>query len=177
MSQSVEFNPLYQGISFTEVEITAADLMPAEMLVAEYSRVILQDKMMPKNFIKLSEASKAFREALTAQLLTDVTDHDSLIDTFTGWLQMTPPGVSTLKTLQEYSTAITFAVERKDLTVKIIKRGQPGETSPAVWLIVDAMKKGMPGVMYQNLMINSRFAALRQLEEQQQNGYLKHYLQ
>jgi len=177
MSQSVEFNPMYQGISFTEAEITDAESMSAEVLVAEYSRVILKDKMMPKNFIRLSEASKAFREALTAQLLTDVTDHDSLIDTFTGWLQMTPSGVSTLKTLQEYSAAITFAVERKDLTVKIIKRGEPGETSPAVWLIVDAMKKGMPGVMYQNLIINSRHSALRQLEEQQQNGYLKHYLQ
>lgn len=181
MSQSVEFDPMFQGVSISEVEIPLESYASAQEFINGFSDAIVQHNAMPRNFITLSEASKAFREALTAQILIDLSNngsdaYDQVLNTFSSWLQMTPPGVSTLKTLQEYAASIAFAVERKDLAVKIIKRSKPGETTPTLWTIVDAIKKGMPGVLYQNLLINNLFSAIAQVEDQRTSGYINSYL-
>jgi hypothetical protein len=187
MSQniSVEFNPITSGVQIYESNLNNPELMSAEELVNECTNSIVYSNTMPKGFIALSEASKAFREATTATIITETLEAvsngadnaiDDLFNTFAQWLQRTPNGTSTLKTLTEYAASIAFALERKDFAVKVIKRSAPAEVGPTIWTIVDAIKKGMPGVIYQQLVLNNKLIAMNTLQQQQQSGQLGSFL-
>lgn len=187
MSQniSIEFDPIAAGVQIYESSLTTPELMSAEELVNECTHTIVYNNTMPKGFIALSEASKAFREATTATIITETLEAvsngadeaiDDLFNTFAQWLQRTPNGTSTLKTLTEYAASIAFALERKDFAVKVIKRSAPAEVGPTIWTIVEAIKKGMPGVIYQQLVLNNKLIAMNTLKEQQQNGQLGLFL-
>lgn len=188
MSQyiSVEFDPIAAGVQIYETSLSMPELMSAEELVEACTSSIVYSHTMPKGFIALSEASKAFREAATAALITETLEaasngNDDAIDdvfgTFATWLQRTPNGTSTLKTLTEYAASIAFALERKDFAVKVIKRSTPAEVGPTIWTIVDAMKKGMPGVIYQQLVLNNKLIAMQTLQQQKESGQLSSFLQ
>jgi hypothetical protein len=186
MSQtSVEFDPITSGVQIYELPLSNPETSSAKELVTECTNIIVYSNTMPKGFVALSEASKSFREAVTAEIITEVLEsvnngNDTAIDdlfyTFAAWLRSTPDGSSTLKTLTEYAASIAFALERKDFAVKVIKRSKPAEVGATIWTIVDAIKKGMPGVIYQQLVLNNKLVAMHTLNAAKENGQLSLFL-
>lgn len=132
-----------------------------------------EPESIPNRFVDLSASCKSFREAITARLLErveTVEDREKLLKMVTNWVASSTDNSINLRVFTEYAAAITFALEHKDLTVKIIKRNKPETVGRGVWSIVDAIKKGMPGVMYQGLVLSNKHLALAQFE-QEKNQY------
>ena len=126
-----------------------------------------EPESIPNRFIDLSGSSKAFREAITARLLERVEtleDREKLLNMVTRWVASSTDNSSNLRIFSEYAAAITFALEHTDVAVKIIKRNKPEAVSRSIWSIVDAIKKGMPGVMYQGYVLSNKPLALTQFE-------------
>lgn len=137
----------YTG-EFTDI----INVNPDPQLAAD---LILNRGAIPENFVALSTASKAYRDSVLAYLLLGVTDHDGLIDTMCKFMRSAPNSGTTVKVMTEYAASIAFALEHKDLAIDIITRNEPTEVSQFVWTIVGAIKKGMPGVMYQGLVTSN----------------------
>ena len=116
---------------------------------------ILSDKQIPESFVQLSERSKSYKECVLAHLLLKVTNHDELLDTMCSFMRSASDGGTTAKVMTEYAASIAFALEHKDLAIDIITRNQPSEVGPHIWSLVSAIKKGMPGVMYQSLLTSN----------------------
>jgi hypothetical protein len=145
------------------IEIVTAD--PEPRVAAE---LILRQGKIPENFVALSNASKAYRDTTLGLILLAVTEHDELVDTMCKFMRGTPTGGTTAKVMTEYAAAIAFALEHKDLAIDIITRNDPSEVTPFVWTLVGAIKKGMPGVMYQGLVTSNVHTA--QLDWEQTKG-------
>jgi hypothetical protein len=116
---------------------------------------ILLRKQIPDNFVNLSSRSKAYKENVLGQLLLQVQDHDQLLDTMCSFMRSAPDGSTTLQVMTEYAASIAFALEHKDLAIQMITRNEPTQVGPHVWSLVNAIKKGMPGVMYQGLLTSN----------------------
>lgn len=143
MSRQVNYSGDY-------IEIVSA--APDPRIAAE---VILRQGKIPENFVALSNASKAYRDTVLAMLLLGVTEHDTLVDTMCKFMRGAPNGGTTAQVMTEYAASIAFALEHKDLAIEIITRNDPSEVTQFVWTIVGAIKKGMPGVMYQGLVTSN----------------------
>lgn len=116
---------------------------------------ILQNKVLPQNFIALSQASKAYRDLTLAYLLLGVDNRDELVDTMCRFMRGAPDGGTTVQVMTEYAASIAYALEHKDLAIEMITRNDPAHVTPFVWSMVSAIKKGMPGLMYQGLITSN----------------------
>lgn len=147
MSRQVNYTGEYTDITVVN---------PDPQLAAD---VILNRGNIPENFISLSTASKAYRDSVLAYLLLGVTNHDELLDTMCKFMRSSPQGGTTVKVMTEYAASIAYALEHKDLAIEIITRNEPTEVTQFVWSIVSAIKKGMPGIMYQGLITSNVHSA------------------
>lgn len=124
--------------------------------------IIMLQKVLPKNFIFFSEASKAFRQAVLAELLymaNTEEEKERLIELFCEYVSGSAPESANLKVFSEYAASIAFALEQKPLAVKIITRNKPEQTPSSLWTLISAIKKGMPGIMYQGLLLSNKETA------------------
>lgn len=126
---------------------------------------------LPANFVHFSESSKAFREAVIAELLALADQEDSrekLMEKFCFYVSTCAPESTQLKVFSEYAAVIAYALEQKELAVKIITRNKPEATPASLWTLIGAIKKGMPGMMYQALLLGNRESATAEWNETKQ---------
>lgn len=111
---------------------------------------------IPDNFVTL-QRSDVFRDATIASILEVASmenKFESVLDTLTKAMRSSPDNSATLLVFAEYLAAVAFAWEHQDLAAKAIMRTRPENTSPFLWTIVSAIKKGMPSVMYASLVMS-----------------------
>lgn len=144
MSKQVDYNPV---ISIRTIGDTYDPTETSSYILNGY---------IPANFVQLSKASKAFKELVLAEVLLNVNDRDALLTTVSNWVRASQPETQQLQVLSEYAAAIAFAFDEKELAVNIITRNKPASISKSVWTIIGAIKKGMPGLLYQGLVTGNK---------------------
>jgi len=139
-------------MSTTSVDYTGENV-PTQGLVTTPIQAATQIMCgyIPANLVDMSTNSH-FRDAVLGYVLRDTTVHDAVLNTLCAALRSAAEKVQ-VRTFSEYVAAVSFAFERKDITVKAISRNEPAEATSFLWSVAQAMNKQMPGPFYQTLII------------------------
>lgn len=125
---------------------------------------------IPTNLVTRSIASSNFRDATLATVLVLASNQnkfEDVLSTLSLAMKSVPDNTSQLGALSEYTAAVAFSWEHQELAGKVIMRNNPQNTSPFLWSIVSAIKKGLPSAMYASLVMSMGDDAKRKWEEEQ----------